>query len=445
MPSFRQSHARLAILLFLLVSSLAVPSFSLRAAPIGGTLTGKVVMKTAGATLPTAPLMVTLLYFNPGFFRVSDEAVDSRTTTAAADGSFTFAGLDTSSAGVYRVVVQYKGIAYEPAERDITDSAGTPGKSRAVRFTNNQTSATTEVPIYEPVVASDPAAFTIKSHQIIMNEIRPQFYSVLEALQMTNAGDRTVVGALNADGSVAQGFPLLFSLPANAQSITTNRLDLIPNADLTGQKLTLRMAILPGDSDVNASYDLPGGANGLAFSRTLDYPATKVQALVSDARQAIVSTTLQSGGPIQAPQGATPFRQFSLDNARAGQQIDLMIGPSPAGSVGTTTPGQTTKSTWDTVRARGTVPFLLTLAVICLLLMFLILRAPNRATESNPATRRSSTASVAHTSTETAAEPEEAARPSKGRRVRGRPHDYDLDAADRAIEDANEPGERERP
>ena len=100
---------------------LALPLLSVQAAPIGGTLTGKVVMKTAGASLPTTPLTVTLLYFNPGLFRVTDEAADARTTTTAPDGSFSFAGLDNSAAGVYRVIVQYKGVAYEPAEQDVTD------------------------------------------------------------------------------------------------------------------------------------------------------------------------------------------------------------------------------------------------------------------------------------------------------------------------------------
>ena len=77
---------------------------------VGGTLSGKVVMKTAGTSLPTAPLTVTLLYFNPGLFRVTDEAADARTTTTAPDGSFTVAGLDTSAAGVYRVRVQCRGV-----------------------------------------------------------------------------------------------------------------------------------------------------------------------------------------------------------------------------------------------------------------------------------------------------------------------------------------------
>ncbi len=139
-----------------------------------------------------------------------------------------------------------------------------------------------------------------------MNEVRPQFYSVLEALQITNPGDRTLVGALNPDGSMAQGAPLAFSAPANAQSISTNRIDLIPGADLTGQRLTLRMAIPPGASDITATYDLQGSPSGFTFMRTLDYAATKLQVLVSDSRQALNSQTLRNDGPIQAPQGATP-------------------------------------------------------------------------------------------------------------------------------------------
>ena len=426
---------------------LALP---LRAAPIGGTLTGKVVMKTAGASLPSTPLTVTLLFINPGLFRSIDEATDFRTTMTAPDGSFSFLGLDTSSAGVYRILVDYKGIRYEPPEQNVTDTSGTTNTSRAVRFTNNATTATVEIPVYEPVVSSAPAPFTIKSDQIIMNEVRPQFYSVLEALQITNPSDRTLVGALNADGSVAQGVPLIVSAPANAQTITTNRADLLPTADLTGQKLTLRTPIQPGASDLTATYDLPGSASGLTFQRTLDYAATKVQVLVSDSRQAVMSATLHNDGPIQAPQGATPFKQFSLDNAQAGQQIDLTIGPSPAAPPRTSTPTPQ-KSAFTRIREQATVPLLLVLAGICLLLMLLILRAPQRSTNGGSDTRRASGEPMPEPDNAPPAEAPSvpngeatSTEQQKSRRARGRPHDYDLDDAEREIEAANSDTEEAR-
>ena len=151
--------------------------------------------------------------------------------------------------------------------------------------------------------------------------------------QFTNPGDRTLVGALNPDGSVAQGMPIVFTAPANAQTITTNRIDLIPGADLTGQKLTLRMPIPPGASDITATYDMPGSPSGFIFVRTLDYAATKLQVLVSDSRQAMNSQTLHNDGPIQAPQGATPFRQFSADNAQAGQTYRHADRPEPRDAI----------------------------------------------------------------------------------------------------------------
>lgn len=437
----------------LLFASLAITflvlALPLRAAPIGGTLAGRVVMKTAGASLPGAPLTVTLLFINPGLFRSIDESTDVRTTMTAPDGSFSFSGLDTSSAGVYRVLVDYKGVRYEPLEQNVTDTSGTTNTSRAVRFTNNATTATIEIPVYEPVVSSAPANFTIKSDQIIMNEVRPQFYSVLEALQITNPGDRTLVGALDADGSVAQGVPLVFSVPTNAQTITTKLTDLLPTADLTGQKLTLRTPIQPGANDLSATYDLPGSASGLTFQRTLDYAATKVQVVISDSRQAIMSATLHNDGPIQAPQGATPFKQFSLDNAQAGQQIDLTIGPSPA------TPAQTSaptpqKSAFTRIREQATVPLLLILAGVCLLLMLLILRAPQRSPNGISGARGTSGESLSEPDSAPPADapsvPNEttSTEQQKSRRVRGRPHDYDLDDAERAIEAANSETEEAR-
>lgn len=445
-PNRRKSRVVRCLMIALIVFAMTLPAVPLGAAPIGSTLTGRVVMKTAGASLPTAPLTVTLLYFNPGLFRATDEAADSRMTMTAPDGSFTFAGLDPSQAGVYRVMVNYKGVAYEPAEQDVSDPLTGVHKSRAVRFASNATSVATEVPIYEPIVGESPTNFAIKSHQIIMNEVRPQFYSVLEALQITNPGDRTLVGALNPDGSVMQGAPLVFSAPSGAQSISTNRIDLIAGADLTGQKLTLRMPIPPGSSDMTATYDIPGSPSGFTYTRTLDYAAAKLQVLVSDSRQALASQTLHSDGPIQAPQGATPFRQFSADNVQAGQTYALLIGPSPAAPPPGATAAKPAKSTWDRIRERGTVPFLLVLAVICLALMFLILRAPVRAPASGAGTTRASDG--ANVSPPTGPDATEVGAPSsvavggtgrnRGSR-NGRPRDDDLDDAERAIEEANRP------
>jgi hypothetical protein len=413
---------------FALLAASLLQAVPIRAA-LGGTLTGKVTMQTAGAALPSTPLAVTLLFFNAGFFRISDEAIDFKTTTTAPDGSFTFTGLATDPTATYRVVVTYKGVQYEPAEHDVTDPSGATVKSRAVRFANNATTATTEIPIAEPVIADASNTFTVKSQQIIINEIRPQFYSVLEVLQLGNNGDRTLVGALAPDGSVAQGVPVAFTAPQNALSIQTNRTDLLANADLTGQKLTVRAPVPPGGTDVTALYNLQGDPkNGITFTRTLDYATPKVQILVSDSRQAMFSRTLADNGPIQAPQAVTPFRQFSLDNAQAGQQIDLTIGPSPAT---TQQPAaQTQRNFFQKLRDRAGVPVLLGLAAICLILLVLVLRLPVR-----PAGQAGGGTRQAAESEERDAEKEqsESTRSAKARRAT----DVEVDEAEAEIEAAN--------
>ncbi len=435
--SFVRTRAawRLVALLFLLLGSLldAVPIH----AALGGTLAGKVVMKTAGASLPSAPLTVTLLFFNAGFFRISDEAIDFKTTTTAPDGSFTFTGLDTDPTSTYRVVVTYKGVQYEPAEHDVTDPSGATAKSRAVRFTNNATTATVEVPIAEPVVAGPGTTFAVTSQQIIINEIRPQFYSVLEVLQLANGGDRTLVGALAPDGSVAQGVPVVFTAPQDALSISTNRTDLLANADLTGQKLTVRAPVPPGNTDVTALYNLQGDPkNGVTFTRTLDYATPKMQVLVSDTGQAIFSRTLADNGRIQAPQAVTPFRQFSLDNAQAGQQIDLTIGPSPAASQRPATGSQ--PNFFQRLRDRLGVPVLLGLAAVCLALIVLVLRLPVRPAEQAEGGRRKAEADQQAADDEERAE--EAA-PSARKAGARRASDVEVDEAEAEIEAANAPDE----
>lgn len=406
---------------------LVAPALGVHASPLGGTLTGKIVMKTAGAALPSAPLPVTLLFYNPGYFRISDEAVDSLTTTTAPDGSFAFSGLDTSAAGVYRVVVRYKGIAYEPAERDFTDANGTMGKTRAVRFDNTATTATVEVPLYEPVAGAPQSGFTVTKHAIVINEVRPQFYSVVESLEIKNDTDHTFVESVGPNGEMQAGLPIFFSAPAAAHTVTTNRIDLLRTADLTGQKLTLRVPVVPGSSDVTCSYDLQGGAAGLDYMRTLDYATAQVQMLISDTKQAIISPnqSLAADTSPQAPQASLPFRSWTATNPVAGKQIELLISPSPVqpSAVATVAPK---KSVLDRVRANFSAPALLTLAAICFLLMIVVLRMPTRPT------------SAKQVDTSPAAPIDDPApAPAPARRATGRPADYDLDPAEREIEAAN--------
>lgn len=418
--------------LALLLGNLLIAAVPLRAAPLGGTLTGTVVMKTGGVSLPATPLTVTLLFFNGGLFRATDEAVDFKTTTTAPDGSFAFAGLDTTAGSAYRVVVAYKGVPYEPPERDVTDATGATAKSRAVRFENGATTATTEVPIYEPVVADARATFAVKSQQIIINEIRPSFYNALEALQLTNPGDRTLVGALAPDGS-AVGVPVVFTAPPGAVAITTSRTDLLAAADLTGQTLTVRLPIPPGGTDVTATYSLQGNAtSGLIYTRTLDYATPQVQALVSDTRQAIVSRTLASGGPLQAPATTAAFRKFTLDNAQAGQQIDLMIAPSP---VAPAPSAAAQPNFFERLRDRASVPVLLGLAAVALALLVLVLRLPVRPAAPAAGGRRQA---AAETGSETTVEtPDTPARPATRSVTAGGVPDREIDEEEAEIEAAN--------
>ncbi len=421
------------------VVALMLPLVGTHAAPIGGTLTGKVVMKTVGTSLPSAPLTVTLLFYNPGYFRINDEAVDNKITTTAPDGSFTFTGMDTSAAGVYRVLVMYRGVVYEPAERDFTDPSGITGKTRAVRFENNAPTATTEVPIYELATGEYQSGFTVAKHAAVINEVRPRVYSVVESYQITNATDRTFVGTLNPDGSMKTGIPIAFTAPTGATTISTSRIDLLAGGDLTGQKLTLPVAIPPGTSDVTCNYDVQGGTAGIDWKRTLDYAATQVQVLVSDTKQPITSPnqTLKSTAPIQAPQATVAFRPWNVDGATAGQVVELLIGPSPAAPSALPTATPPKGNFYDTVRANITAPALLAIAALCFILMIVVLRMPTRAEPAKGTTggtKKATASADSDTPAKPAPKPE--GRPT---RTAGRPHDYDVDEADKEIEAVNAP------
>ncbi len=415
------------LVLALLMLTLIVPVVTVSAAPLGGTLTGKVTMKTAGASLPSAPVTVDLLFYNPGFFRSNDEAVDFKETTTAPDGSFTFGGLDTSPGGVYRLVARYKGVTFEPPPRDFTDESGATQKTVAVRFANNTTTASVDVPIAEPVVVAPGAGFTITAHSVVINEVRPQFYSVVEAYQFQNDSDHALAGSLKPDGSVDAGVPVVFSLPPNATGITTNRTDLLATGDLAGQKLTLKTAIAPGSSDVTCTYSLQGDMAGVAYNRTLDYPANKFEVLISDTNQPVdPGPGLKLDTPIQPGQASMPFKRLNTANATAGQQIAIRIAPSPPAPTGATTPATNNGNIFDRLRSGISSPALLALAALCLILMVVILRLPTRPEPAKPGATATTATTTKTTRGKTDSAPTETVTTSRGRRgYRACPHKGD--------------------
>ncbi len=447
-----------ALLLLTLVLSV-LPVAVVSAAPLGGTLTGKVTMKTAGASLPSTPVTVDLLFYNPGFFRNNDEAVDFKEITTAPDGSFTFGGLDTSPGGVYRLVARYKGVTFEPPPRDFSDGSGATQKTVAVRFANGATTANVDVPIAEPVVATPGTGFTVTAHSVIINEVRPQFYSVVEAYQLQNDTDRALAGSLKPDGSVDAGVPVVFSLPSNATEITTNRTDLLATGDLTGQRLTLKTAIAPGSSDVTCTYSLQGDMAGVAYNRTLDYAANKFEVLISDTKQPIdPGPGLKLDTPIQPGQASMPFKRLNTDNATAGQNIAIRIGPSPPAPTGSAaTPATDSGNIFDRLRSGISSPALLALAALCLALMVIILRLPTKpdpakpgktvatvATTTATATTKTTGVNSEPTTTEADTDSTPDTTPARAkaatavkRTSRGRPHDADVDADEAEIEAAN--------
>ena len=443
----RSLYARgIRVALLVLALALVLPAGATIAAPLGGTLTGKLTMKTAGVNLPATPVTIDLLFYNPGFFRINDESVDFKETTTAPDGSFTFAGLDTSPAGVYRVVARYKGARFEPMPRDFTDANGQTAKTSAVRFEANATTATIEVPLAEPAASTYQTGFTVASHSVVINELRPQFYSIVEAYQFQNDTDRALVASLKPDGTVDEGVPVVFSLPMGATEITTNRTDLLATTDLTGQKLTLKTPITPGSSDITCTYTLPGGSAGLTYTRTLDYATTKLEVLISDSKQPVnPGTVLKLDTPIQPGQASTPFKRLNANNVPQGQAIQLLIGPSPPTPTGTATPATDNRNVIERIRSGISSPALLALAALCLVLMVVILRLPAKPIPAKPG---KTPASGGSKSTRTKPEPPPLATKAEAtstpatktppkRASRGRPPDAVIDADEAEIEAAN--------
>ncbi|MCS7221958.1 MAG: c-type cytochrome [Anaerolineae bacterium] len=308
MPSFERTlteEQRWAVLEYaraFAYQPLAAPVFE----PGQGTISGVVTNGTSGGG-STAGITVTLRVFDSATF----EEIRFFQTTTAADGSFRFEKLPTSSDWAYLATLDYAGVPYASALQSF------PTDTIEMDF---------PIEVYEPT--EDPTGIHIeRAHWFVDFDLQSQNLLIGEFYIIGKGGDRVYVGGELVTPN--RRITLRFPLPPGYQ-------DLAVEGETLGQRffevngnLVDTLPLPPGQAvrQVLLRYRYPYRSSQLDFVHTLAYPTANLNVLVSDIGVEVSSRQVtlrdRQGGADQQ------FLNLVRTDVPAGEKITLSFKGLP--------------------------------------------------------------------------------------------------------------------
>jgi hypothetical protein len=192
---------------------------------------------------------------------------------------------------------------------------GVPNDSAFVSFEPGKSELNLPLSVYE--TTSDPSGVRADRVHFIIDVGSGQA-QVAEVMVFSLDGNRTFVG----DGTGV----LRFTLPAGAPGLTIDGDTQDGRYQVTADGFVDRLPLTPGQStrQVLYRYTLPYTGDKLDFTRTLPYPATAVNALVTDVGEKVSSSNqLLNQGVRQTQQGN--FYNLVGQNLPAGQPVTIQM------------------------------------------------------------------------------------------------------------------------
>lgn len=279
--------------------SLGGPLFRGPLAKGTGVISGTVTNGTTGQPAPNVAVEL-------GIFDTT-ALLEQRTAQTDAAGFYRFTDLPTDADLVFAARVQYP--------------AGTPYSTDFISFEAGQSAIDLPVAVYE--TTTDASGVRIERAHFIIEFDAGQAL-VAELMLFSLDGNRSYIG----DGSAV----LRFTLPPGATDLAVNEEDLGDRFQQTADGFVDLLPLAPGQNvrQVLYRYALPYTNGKLDFTRSLVYPATNVNALISDIGQQITSVQLADQG-VREAQGSS-YRSLLGTNLPAGQEILIRITQLPATS-----------------------------------------------------------------------------------------------------------------
>lgn len=275
--------------------------------PVGeGTIKGTISNGTPGGQVP-AGLQVTLQGFD------GNTAALTMTTTADANGAFSFANVPAVSGRIFGLSTEYKGTVYFSQGGHITDP-----------------SQPVDMPLKIYETTTDAAQISVERIHVLFDFSTPGTVQVIELWILSNAGDRTVIGGAGK-GVIS------IDLPSGATNLSFQDGTLGGRFLQTDKGFSDTEPIPPGSSTAQTvfTFNLPYDQK-LDFSQPTGYPVTAVIALVQAGGPTLSGDGLQDTGT-QAVSGQS-VQTYSHGPISAGGVLSLTVSGAPgtgaAGSAG---------------------------------------------------------------------------------------------------------------
>ncbi|MER2599144.1 MAG: c-type cytochrome [Caldilineales bacterium] len=324
----------------------AFPPVMLEPVPEGsGVISGQVLNATSKQPVSATVTLNAFDNFN---------ALQSKTISTAADGSFRFEKIATGTQYAYIVTTVYNDFSFG---------------SQPVTFAEGSSSAEALINVYETsAVAGDirisTAQWFIDQHQGAL--------LVGELYRITYTSDTVYTGSEEvAPGS---NIVLRFPLPAEAASLVLDGGELGQRFVRTADGVVDTQPLMPGTSQILMRYLMPYSGEKITFAHAVAYPTDNLSVLVVDGPA--VDTELTNQGPTTvAEQQWTNFVGLNLP---ANQTIRLALSDLDQAQPAATTAGAARASEAVIAYNPGLLYGIVAVAALALLALFvaLALRRP---------------------------------------------------------------------
>jgi len=276
-----------------------------------GTVIGHIVNQTGGSLVPPG-LTVNLHSFE------GQTLLGTLTTTAAADGAFSFPAVPYRPGRQFIVTSAYQNVTYG---------------SEVGRFNAHGDPLALTLPIYDQT--TDPGGLVVEELHMFLEFNSAGELTVGQLFVFGNTGDLTF--------AATRDHPLHFSLPPGATSLDVQNAVIDQDYYLTADGFAALWQVPPGSNagQILFSYRLPYTGR-LAFNQVLDYPVTTANLLLSDFGVRLSGPGLVDQGP-QNFQGQ-PFQNYIGTGLPAGQALAFDL-EGAAGTGATTPPGLSSSET----------------------------------------------------------------------------------------------------
>ncbi|MBI4300776.1 MAG: hypothetical protein HY677_06535 [Chloroflexi bacterium] len=293
---------RLALLL--LVGLLLLPVAAM-ADGDNGTLSGKVVNKTANGS-QVQPLEVTLKILT------GENEETKGTVTTDAQGNFKFTGLATTSDRLYQVSAIFLGTEY---------------RSEPVGFGPQESSKEVELPVYD-TTESDQGIRIDRAHVIVDIDPESKYLRVMQIYSFVNPGDRAYIGK-SSEGSSKRATVRL-TVPGDAEMVQAN-VEVAP-AEVSAQTMQVAVSspIAPGQTDIVLSYLLAYTASRLSLRTSVPYEARTFDVYFVDVGAKASSSQLPKGDTFANKD--SKFLVLSGESLPAGSPISIDFRSLPLGN-----------------------------------------------------------------------------------------------------------------